>query len=230
MKKLFLRTTYANYYTAKEEEFTLRFVVPAGFSSVFAAARAITRTGMDPKPFRFLRFCDQIFPVGLQTPSRQLVLAKDTFWCRSGESVLTKAHYTQAIPYRIDRRMRSGSGNDRLAQDLMEAAGTMIAEEDPMTHKWIPYRDMKVHAINCCVLLATAFFERYIPVYELNVADRYFSLERDMPSRKKLWKQGVREINPFSGKIRKTETGRPYFFEDWQRDRVSYPTDKSGGL
>ena len=214
LNTVFLKKDYHNYYTDKTESCVLRWNIEEGFRNHFEAKAQVRNRGMNPKAFRYFQFGLYVYAVGVQNARKQIVMARDVYWANIEGKGLIKYPYTELMPYLIERKCSGNLFSTKMAMDLMNASKVMFFEiSEPF--KFTSYKNLSHSSLSYPTVFAMAMFDRYIPVYELNVVDDYYNSWDEMPSRKSLWSRGVVALNPFNGKHKSTKDGKPYALEAW---------------
>lgn len=168
----------------------------------------------------FVKAFNMFYPVTMELLGKQLAITKTVSWYRNGTSSLNGFSGVQMrCPTNELKTLKkveikaprvSKPWHNEIVKDLkaLSSSSVVVYKCDDKT-----LRDCAI------ILLGSLFFDTQVPVYKLNVFDKYFAFS---PSRAKLWKEGYKTYNPYTyeGEKIDTEYTLSMYYEDVKNGNI----------
>lgn len=217
MKKYTEEVTYNNFYTNQSETMVLNWSIEEGFETLEEAEAKVRELGYSTELFTYILFDHMYYPVTIETLARQIVIAKNYVWyCNSKGSAWPYYSYDPLVKYKFDEINKADLPIIERPRITNEWTNTMISTLTSFDSNFKNIKEFKEKKLNvdAKILFGSAMFDTDIPVYQLNVTDKYFA---DAPSTWRLWEDGVEYYNPFSQKRIYKIRGKIFSIRKWAK-------------
>lgn len=226
-KNLVLKKSYYNFYLdGARKDINLRWSFYEGFKSLEEAIGFIEKEIVVNRwEYLYLEYNNEFYPVAILGHGVQIVITKQFVLFRSGYY----SYYQKIKSENFIKRYKKHSF-------FFKNDGFYKYEWDTSFIYWLEDQNTEVpkcfddngkpkefaYTRNFKQSFFFSFFNTKINVYELNCLDDF--LNNHMPSRSKLWKDGIKEINPFTGEA--TIVNGVYTKQMWKNNKTENEKQK----
>lgn len=226
-KKLVVEKDYFNFYLNDEiKSIKLCWSFYDGFKDIEEAINFIENDlAVNKKEYLYLEYDKKFYPVAVLRNGLQIIITKQFIFFRAGNYSYYKKIKTEDFvkKYRKYSFFNTSMGFYSYAWNLsfiywLERQNVKMPKcfNDNGEPKEFAYTQ------NFKQAFFFALFDTKINVYELNCLDDFLNMH--MPSRSKLWNDGIKEINPFTGEA--TIISGVYTKQMWRNNKTENEKQK----